>query len=552
MSPIEPEDAQQVLRRHDDPAGESTLVKHIADGSGIPVIDLFAGPGGLAEGFSCVRRLNGGPCFDVRLSIEKDPVAHRTLLLRSLLRSAGANVPEIYYDYLRGKATREALLAYPALRENALEASREAWNIELSLENHAKVSARVKTAVGKADIWVLIGGPPCQAYSLVGRSRMKAGGLKEFEKDARHFLYREYLRIIHDHAPPIFVMENVKGLLSAKHEGKSMFERIVEDLADAGPKYQIYPFASPTDSTVSSDFVIKAEQFGVPQARHRVFLCGVRSDLCGRPAPLTPELESTVKDALQGLPALRSRLSKEADSQSEWKSALVQAVAKVNRSGRRGATAIAELMESQVRLAERITDVGRAFTQLEKADAATLTAVRLRDWYVDPRLEGVTGHEARSHMRSDIQRYFFAASYAAVNGISPRIKDFPASLLPSHENAFPEEGDAPFQDRFRVQLQNRPSTTVVSHIAKDGHYFIHPDPAQCRSLTIREAARLQTFPDNYHFEGTRTQQFIQVGNAVPPYLAAKIAKSVFMFLSQFGRDAQSRQTSDMNELAETT
>ena len=141
-------------------------------------------------------------------------------------------------------------------------------------------------------------------------------------------------------------------------------------------------------------------------------------------------------------------------------------------------------------------------------------------------------------MREDLQRYFFAASYAKFNKRSPKLRDFPASLWPAHENAKDKEDDIPFEDRFRVQIADRPSTTVVSHISKDGHYFIHPDPAQCRSLTVREAARLQTFPDNYHFEGNRTQQFAQVGNAVPPYLAAQIASSIYILATHGSEDAK--------------
>ena len=135
-------------------------------------------------------------------------------------------------------------------------------------------------------------------------------------------------------------------------------------------------------------------------------------------------------------------------------------------------------------------------------------------------------------MPSDLRRYAFAASFASVSGKSPKLADFPNSLLPEHANV--EEGRAGkmFSDRFRVQLPNRPSTTVTSHISKDGHYFIHYDPRQCRSLTVREAARLQTFPDNYYFEGPRTSQYHQVGNAVPPFLARQIAEVIADVLDQ--------------------
>ncbi len=156
------------------------------------------------------------------------------------------------------------------------------------------------------------------------------------------------------------------------------------------------------------------------------------------------------------------------------------------------------------------------------------------DWFLDSRLHGVCNHSSRAHITKDLYRYFFAACYASVAHSSPQIAEFPTDLLPLHKN-IPNAilKHSMFLDRFRVQPWSRPATTVTSHISKDGHYYIHPDPKQARSLTVREAARLQSFPDNYLFTGPRTAQYIQVGNAVPPLLAREIAKSVStLFLNQ--------------------
>jgi DNA (cytosine-5)-methyltransferase 1 len=159
-------------------------------------------------------------------------------------------------------------------------------------------------------------------------------------------------------------------------------------------------------------------------------------------------------------------------------------------------------------------------------------------WLSDPQLTVLPNHETRGHMREDLARYAFAAAFAEVYERSPKANEFPEDLAPRHDNWT----SGKFADRFRVQLWQRPSSTVTSHISKDGHYFIHPDVGQCRSLTVREAARLQTFPDNYLFEGNRTEQFVQVGNAVPPLMARQIAQAL---LSVFAELPSKKQASEL-------
>jgi DNA (cytosine-5)-methyltransferase 1 len=154
-------------------------------------------------------------------------------------------------------------------------------------------------------------------------------------------------------------------------------------------------------------------------------------------------------------------------------------------------------------------------------------SLKVYGWYTDESMKGLLGHATRSHMDDDLGRYLFVAAYGKANGKSPHLKDFPKKLLPNHQNVDITLPDQKFSDRFKVQVWDHPASTITSHISKDGHYFIHPDPSQCRSLTVREAARIQTFPDNYCFEGGRTDQYHQVGNAVPPYLAKQLAEIVY-------------------------
>lgn len=504
----------------------------------IPVIDLFAGPGGLCEGFSSVVDATGARRFAVKVSIEKDPIARRTLLLRAIFRKfPKGNVPTCYYDYVRGTITREQFLAHPDIKDAAEHAAKEAKCAELGVTPPEEVDGWIREALGDNTEWVLIGGPPCQAYSLAGRSRLRSKDVMKFEADAKHFLYIEYLRIIQQFAPAVFVMENVKGMLNSTNSGKRIFEQILADLKapKAGLSYEIRSLVvhKAEGELDPNDYVIEADDHGIPQSRHRVILFGIRSDV----AAVTPALHERpetfllrkqankvgVSAALAGLPELRSRLSREPDSREAW----IQAV-RASPTSLKGwrvplRSVIETAMERYIKRAEKQTTFGAPFIERVVAPGDFMPQY-LQDWYLDPKLEGVLLHETRSHMRSDLHRYMFAACFAATQKYAPDLRNFPPRLLPDHVNV--TEETIPFKDRFRVQMEKLPSSTVVAHIKKDGHYYIHPDPGQCRSLTVREAARLQTFPDNYFFEGNRTEQYGQIGNAVPPLLAKQIGEII--------------------------
>ena len=289
----------------------------------IPVIDLFAGPGGLGEGFAALGRPEGTPRFMVRLSIEKDPTAHQTLELRAFFRQfPHGQAPMQYYQHIRGQLSRREL--FDAFPDQACAARSQAWHKELADPADAEVRRRIRRALGGADNWVLIGGPPCQAYSLAGRSRNR--GRKDYNPaaDPRQFLYRNYLRILADHRPPVFVMENVKGLLSATLHNQRIFDRILHDLHSPvrGLHYRICSLVSDgmfADGELT-DFVVRAERYDVPQARHRIILLGIRDDLRGVTPGRLRARPATVAagKVLDGLPKLRSGLSNGHDGDDAW------------------------------------------------------------------------------------------------------------------------------------------------------------------------------------------------------------------------------------------
>lgn len=530
----------------------------------VPVIDVFAGCGGFSEGFLAY---DGVHQFDLGLAVDNDENAHRTHLLRAFVHQFECP-PEEYYELIRSPDApdEEAIQAlYQAYPEEAAAAEYRVRRAELGAgddadrEIHDLIDRRLN---GRRD-WVMIGGPPCQAYSIAGRGRNRAKAGYEAEEDKRHFLYREYLKIIAEHWPAIFVMENVPGVIHSKVGNERIWDKILEDLADpvsalnmmeyAGEYegYRLYSLVEPDRGQdlfhrpliQPDEFIVECDQFGVPQARNRVFVLGVRSDLVAagvKPKQLVPEARAvSCGEVIKDLPELRSAFSlKYGDSDDGWLEFMKEfdSLPWWERSDEYAPVRqIARKYLSKLKLPK--AGVGGAYVKGRKLKSPMPDS--LREWLVDDRLDGACNHESKAHMPSDIHRYLFAACHTLVKDDHLRLAHFPEELLPAHENIDTSDhkklAHSNFADRFAVQAADRPARTIVSHIAKDGHYYIHPDPSQGRSFSVREAARVQTFPDNFYFPGARTEGYRQVGNAVPPYLARQIAAIVDDVLVQAAR-----------------
>ncbi|GAA3975865.1 DNA cytosine methyltransferase [Allohahella marinimesophila] len=536
----------------------------------IKIIDLFAGPGGLGEGFSAFQTDNGSLPFKIVASIEKEESAHKTLTLRAFYRQFldKKQIPDAYYAYLSsdGKVSAEDFFS-EKYAEDWATAKQETLGGPKALgsEDHDQIFSEIERSLeGHRGPKLVIGGPPCQAYSLVGRARNR--GIKGYtaEKDDRHFLYQEYLKVLNLVQPDIFVMENVKGLLTAKVNGESIFEKIRKDLQCPARalnsdreeiEYELLPLACPLEDLGgpghfrNKDFVIRAEEFGIPQARHRVILLGVRKSYRKNSndgellAKWRTDSQVTPGQILADLPKLRSGLTKcKPNDFKSWRDNLYHGFSKVYN-----ALSFSEVAQDNAQRAyesaSKDQGQGGRFIPLS-GNRPTKMPDRLKAWYEDEAMTGVINHQARNHMAEDLHRYLFASCHASVNeGSSPRSADYPEELAPAHKNW--KSGN--FVDRFKVQAENRVASTVTSHISKDGHYFIHYDPSQCRSLTVREAARIQTFPDNYFFEGSRTQQYVQVGNAVPPLLAKYIAQVVYEIIRKSESDGVAQWKSNQCE-----
>jgi DNA (cytosine-5)-methyltransferase 1 len=428
------------------PVARLPRTSHVTTPSQLKVLDLFAGAGGFSEGF-----IANGCDMIAHVEMDKDACSTiRTRMVYHALRRSG-NVAE-YKKYLLGKVSMAELV-------EKYELEREVSSViqaKIDRTNYAELIKEVQQRLGGSKLDIIIGGPPCQAYSHIGRASDK----RHMKGDQRKFLYEYYVEFLKALRPNVFVFENVPGLLSA---GKGSYLREMRKLMK--------------EIGYQTDFnILNTSDFGVPQYRKRVILIGWTKDsgLDAYPEFTTVSRKYRVSDFLDGLPKLRHGEGQDA---LEYK------------------------------------EESKLLKQLGIADPSTPVLL---------------GHVARPHTKRDLEIYRIAVRTKR-GGKNIKYNELPERLK-THKNR------TGFSDRFKViDSVAESSHTVIAHISKDGHYYIHPDIEQNRSLSAREAARIQTFPDNFKFEGSRTSQFRQIGNAVPPMFSKIIAETILRQITNHGK-----------------
>lgn len=410
--------------------------------SKLKFLDLFAGAGGLSEGF-----IRAG--FEPVAHVESDQAACFTLQTRIGYHWLNERRRiEQYAEYLKGAISREAFYEY--VPRQVIDS---VINAEISAITLPYIFRRVDALLGNHSLDLIVGGPPCQAYSVIGRSRDK----NRMKGDKRNYLYTYYAEFLKRYKPSYFLFENVTGLLSARDDDGRLYFNTMRDLFfDCGYETEY--------------MALSASDYGVLQRRKRVILVGKK----GRQTGFYPEPQ-------------------------KWNPNVK----------------VSEVFEDLPVISAGEGDVGPCATNTYSGTWQKDAGVRIEDL-------PVTWHQARPHNKQDLEIYRIVVDLWNRNKRRLDYNSLPEQLK-THRHRHS------FLDRFKVVASDLPfSQTVVAHIAKDGHYYIHPDINQNRSITPREAARLQTFPDDYYFESSsgspaRTSAYRQIGNAVPVLLAQKFA-----------------------------
>jgi DNA (cytosine-5)-methyltransferase 1 len=400
-------------------------------------IDLFAGAGGLSEGF-----IRAG--FEPIAHVEMNKDACDTLRTRTCFHYLKENNRiEEYYNYLKGQITRDEL--WSKLPSNL---SDSIFNTEIAPETIPILFNKIDTLVGKSKVDLVIGGPPCQAYSIAGRARDPKG----MTEDPRNFLYKYYVEFLKRYKPKMFVFENVPGILSANNG--DYLKKIFDAVSEVG-----YDLSYRT---------LNAKNFNVLQDRKRVIIIGWKTEL-----------------------SLKYPEFKEVENKNKIIDDLFSDLPKIQNGGGNYGT---------VKYTTQTTEY--------------LEATKIRNC-----IDFTTQHIARPNNANDLEIYKIAVEQWVNGKKRLNYAELPERLI-KHNNR-----DS-FKNRFQVVNHDGISHTVVAHIAMDGHYYIHPDVKQNRSITVREAARIQSFPDDFYFESSRTAAFKQIGNAVPVLMAEGIAKKI--------------------------
>ncbi len=397
-------------------------------------IDLFAGCGGLSEGF-----YRQG--FRALAHVEIDHYACETL--RNRMR---------HYGY---RHADEEVIEHDITSEDIIE--------------------RIERATQGRPVDVIIGGPPCQAYSTAGRVRDGEG----MARDPRNYLFESYVRILEHFEPKYFVFENVTGLLSARVDGGLIFPRVIHAL---GNRYKVID-----DPAI---LVHNTADYGVPQIRKRVIIMGVRDDIDG-------------KEAID----------------------LYNAVRKTHYDP--------EMPEKERHGLMRFVDVHDALSDLPPVEPGQDASTDAFDYPCNnaflrrigqPGIHPLMDHLARNHNEMDRERFrVMIEHHWSFGEMRRRRPDL------EHEHA------RVFDNSYVVQWWDLPSKTILAHIHKDGFQFIHPDYDQARTFTVREAARIQSFPDDFVFVGSRGEKYKQIGNAVPVLFAEALAKAIKQNLRDLDR-----------------
>lgn len=481
-------------------------IARLRTGAAPRVLDLFAGCGGISLGFSAAG-------FSIAAAVEFDPEA---------AASHGRN----FHD---GDA------AHSRARD-ITKTSPEELVSELNLGVPAEAFD------------VLVGGPPCQAFARVGRPKLREvdDHAEAFKHDPRAQLYIDYLRYVEAFAPLAVLVENVPDALN--HGGQNIAEEIAEVLEGKG--------------YVCRYTLLNAAFYGVPQMRERMILIAYRHEIADRvtfPEPtnwidLPPGYEGTRSVALKFLegaladdahcyvpapkasPSLPPAITAEdalGDLPSIDARKLLES-GELRRGARRFDTPIPYGKKPQTTYAKLM----RTWPGFEAPPALTDHVIRYlpRDYQLFARMNpGDQYPQAYEHAMNmlDERLSLLAKQGTKIKAGSKRYEEIKASIVPPYDVG-------KFPNKWRKMWRDQPARTLMAHLGKDSYSHIHYDSSQARTISVREAARLQSFPDGFVFSGTMNPAFRQIGNAVPPLLAKAVATHMMKTLKQ----AIERETED--------